>query len=365
MCPKRIVAIALAAIASTLNCMPPAPVPANTDTYAVANTNSYAVTSVETTEPGGARLRRECDAKKPLACSVLASAFENGDSINAPEIGRDIAAAATYRIKACQLGSGADCNAAGDAFADGKGVQQDKSEAIKYLRMACDNYNTMTPFACSRMAQLLLELDFFGNYDEAMARFARGCAERQIVCKLKEAYSGTGRVSSATVPRGAVDYAFGMAAKETEAVCAQQGGTFSSNPRGGSPDCRTPHLEVLNLRPRYINFDFCKHNSLCSLTIAINETPSAFLGAYGNLRAKLSEIYGAPSMVTVKTTPDCRTVDAAPDCVESGKARFSSGWSWNDEGGILLGVVAARGHIALTLTYYNSDGARALGAAGL
>ncbi len=300
-----------------------------------------------------------------MACSLLASAYDTADSMGAPEIGRDLAASVSYRIKACRLGSGADCDIAGDALADGKGVPQDRHAALEYLRLGCESYNALKGFACGRLAMLLLDEDFYGKYDEAMSLLDRGCASQQTVCRLKELYVGTGSSPATTAPSGAVSYAFGLKQSEVVPLCAAQGGKFEPSKTGLTPYCETPMINALKIRAAFLSFDFCKRDELCAILIDLDTEAAKLSRRFYDLKSQLIGLYGPPSLSEIKTTPECRTIGVLAKCIESGRAVFSTTWSWDGKAVISLGAIAAHGDIALSLGYYSGAKVQELGASGL
>lgn len=318
-------------------------------------------------ETGGAALHRECEAGQARSCSVLASAYDDGDSVLAPEVRRDSRTAVLYRLKACSLGAGSDCARVGDAFAEGKGVQPNLADAAKFYKLSCDDRdvveNTLVGFSCWKLGKVLLKIDYLANYDEAMTALDRGCALQSSTCSTKEFHQGTGLIPSQSPPKGAVGYSFGITAKEAARVCAQQGGRF--DPKRDPTICIQPTLDALNSQARYVGLDFCKHDALCSIGVSLKLPASDVLGEYSAIKNKLVGLYGKPSSIVVKTSPECRTFDALADCIESKRAQFLTRWIWNERGALNVYVAAAQGSTGIVLGYDNDDRIKAIGTPGL
>lgn len=319
---------------------------------------------VSAAETDGERLARECGNNIPLSCSVLAGAYQEGGIPNAPEIGRDLAAAQRYRIKACKLGSAFDCAIAGSAFAEGKGVEKDATKAMQYLKLACDDPSA-SGYDCGQLAKVLLDSDFFGNYDAAMSAFKRGCQRRQIVCKQLEFYEGTGRVPASTPPTGALGYKFGLKSREVAKICATQGGKYDAKKNAADAICRSVDVAALKERAMYLAFDFCGGDSLCGISVALRTTPADFYKKYSTLRDRLFQIYEMPSKIEVKTTSDCRTTEAIAGCIEAGTARFATFWMWNKSGMVDVALVSGGGDVAVTLGYFSPERIKQEEASGL
>ena len=241
------------------------------------------------------------------------------------------------------------------------------TQAIGYFRTSCndrDFQNTMAGFSCWQLATALLSVDFLGNYDEAMTSLDRACALQNSTCSTKSFYQGSGRVPSETPPKGAVGYSFGISSAAASAVCTQQGGRFQTDTKTQST-CGRPTVAALKDKPFYISLSFCEKDSLCDVTVALEAEGSDFFARYLALKKQLTELYGTPSRITVKSTPACRTVAVAPRCLDAGDAEFSTAWVWNEKGMLMLHVVGTDDSVGIIISYSSPEKVAAMGSPGL
>jgi len=246
----------------------------------------------------------------------------------------------------------------------GKGVAADKSRAAGFFKLSCDDSNAMQGFACWKLATVLLDIDYLGNYDAAMADLDKACALQEATCEAKRAYQGTGLVSAESQPTGAVGYRFGIRARDAAEVCAAKGGTVLAGSKKSPEVCSDQMVEALHTKADF-GFRFCTNDLLCGITVVV-DPHEAFLTSFALLKQKLVEAYGAPSQNVVKTNATCRgSLTALAACVESGRAEFSSGWTWNRNGFVGLQAASARGLLRIAIGYMSADGVREMGAPSL
>jgi hypothetical protein len=318
------------------------------------------------TETNATRLVRDCETGSPLACSALASAYRDGSSSAAPEISQDLTAAATYSNKACQLGTTSDCYELGRAFAEGRGVQQDKKKAARFYQLSCEERgvdgNPAAGTSCWKLAEILLELDYLESYEAAMTALDRACALQSSLCAMKAEQEGTGLTPTAPPPKSALGYDFGISLKAARAICTQQGGAFDA---GRDPAvCEGPRVDALNVKALYIMLGFCKHDSLCAISVGFGSTPETVIGNYISLRNRLLRTYGIPTRIGASIKPGCRTIDTLARCLRANDAQFSSVWDWNDKGKIYLTPASGGGEVGIVTAYVNDAGVRAQGKGG-
>jgi Sel1 repeat len=324
-------------------------------------------------ESGVGRMSRECKAGKKVSCYLLARAYEKGEA-PVTAVGeivvRDSGRAAYYHEKACALGELWSCYSVAGRYLKGDGVEQNSAHAARLYFTTCNSGEVLddaTKFSCAALGDLYVKgqgVPF--NFKTGLGLLKRACAMgAERGCKLHDIYGGTGMVSEATAPEGALGFTFGWSADETKAACLRGQGKWSAEP----PDA---------VGERYfcdIRLDALDHDATAQL-VFVKGRLAALSAAYdldkqsgpkeflrvGDL---LNHLYGLPSNRVFDVLDGCGAKSLG-ECIQGKQAEFLMTW-WFKDGHAISSTLNSTSNkpLFLMIEYESRASLSALGNPGL
>jgi TPR repeat protein len=305
------------------------------DTGPVGAPSSYYVNTPP--ESGVGRISRECELGKKLSCYLLARAYEKGEApvtAGGEIVVRDMHRAAYYHGKACALGAMWSCYNLAEQYLKGDGVEQNSSKAARLYSTGCESREVLdypTGASCAALGDLYMRghgVRF--NFKTGLALLKRACAMgAERGCKLRDTYGGTGLLSEATVPDGALGFMLGWSREEARTACVQGHGSWSTEPTGaaGGRYFCDMRAEVLD-HDAVVQLVFVK-DRLAGLSAAYDVDQQAAPKEFLRVGDLLIRIYGLPSDRVYEVLDECGTRTLG-DCIKGKLAAFSMSWFFKD-----------------------------------
>jgi hypothetical protein len=150
----------------------------------------------------------ECNAGNGETCSLLGWSYQKGGSDSWGYFPQNDKIAAEFFEKGCALGHTKGCGELGHAFLKGVGVAKDQHRGAELVVSACDKGYE---FSCVDAGVVLYDgAGIERDRARALSMLTRGCVgSSPAACDLKQRLFGTGGVSAADPPVGAVGVKFG------------------------------------------------------------------------------------------------------------------------------------------------------------